>query len=30
MRAGRNESFTVRDDLLYRNRALQTLTRIDT
>jgi hypothetical protein len=30
MRAGRNECFTVRDDLLYRNRALQTLTRIDT
>ena len=30
MRAGRNEGFTVRDDLLYRNMALQTLIRIDT
>ena len=30
MRAGRNEGFTVRDDLVYRNRALQTLIRIDT
>lgn len=30
MRVGRNEGFTVRDDLLYRNMALQTLIRIDT